>query len=189
MGKLKLQMSTSLDGFVGRKNGEQDWIEWNQDAEFKNHYQNEIMQKVDTLLMGRKMSKEFISYWEDIVDNKPENADFTFAQKLVNLRKIVFSKTITEIDGKNAVVENGDLATVVNKLKAESGGDILVYGGANFVASLIENNLIDEFNFFVNHTAIGDGLKIFTDTIKLKLLKSRSYECGVVANQYSRDIQ
>ena len=187
MRKLKLQMSMTIDGYVGRTNGEQDWIEWNQDEEFKKLYQNEIIDSVDTLLMGRKMTKEFISYWENIVNNKPGSPEFLFAQKLVNIPKIVFSKTITTITGKNTTVENGDIVTVVNNLKNNSGKDILVYGGANFVSSLIKNNLIDEFNLFINHTAIGDGLKIFTDTTKLKLISSKSYECGVVANQYKRD--
>ncbi len=187
MRKLKLQMSTSVDGFVGKTNGEQDWMEWNQDEAFKKYYQNEIIDSVDTLLMGRKMTEEFISYWEDIVNNKPGSPEFPFAQKLVNIPKIVFSKTITTIAGKNTRVENGDLVMVVNDLKNKSGKDILVYGGANFVSSLIKNNLIDEFNLFVNHTAIGNGLKIFTDTTKLKLINSKQFDCGVVANQYKPD--
>ena len=177
----------SVDGFVASTNGEQDWIEWNQDAAFKKYYQQDIIDSVDTIIMGRKMTKEFISYWENIVNNQPGSPDFLFAQKLVNIPKIVFSKTITSIAGDNTRVENGDLVTVVHHLKNESGKDILVYGGANFVSSLIKNNLIDEFNFFVNHTAIGNGLKIFTDTIKLQLTNSQSYECGVVANQYKPD--
>ncbi|MEP7197669.1 MAG: dihydrofolate reductase family protein [Saprospiraceae bacterium] len=184
MRKLKLQMSMTVDGFVGRTNGEQDWMEWNQDEEFKNYYQNEIIDAVDTLLMGRKMTAEFISHWENVVDNQPESDWNKFAQKMVDIPKIVFSKTIKTIEGKNTRVENGDLVTVVNELKNKGGKDILVYGGATFVSCLIKNNLIDEFNLFVNHTAIGDGLRIFTDTTKLKLTKSKSYKCGVVANQY-----
>lgn len=43
MRKLILQLSMTVDGFVGRTNGEQDWIEWNQDEEFKKYYQNEII--------------------------------------------------------------------------------------------------------------------------------------------------
>lgn len=187
MRKLKLQMSTTVDGFVASINGEQDWMEWNQDDEFKKLYQKDIIDSVDTLLMGRKMTEEFISYWEDIVNNKPESSDFPFAQKLVDIPKIVFSKTIKNIAGKNTRVENGDLVTVVNNLKNKSGKDILVYGGANFVSSLIKNNLIDEYNLFVNHTAIGDGLRIFTDTTKLKLTNSKAYPCGIVVNQYKPD--
>ena len=187
MRKLKLQMSTTVDGFVGRTNGGQDWLEMNQDEEFKNYYQNEIIDSVDTLLMGRKMTAEFISYWENVADAQPDSDWNKFAKKMVNIPKIVFSKTIKTIEGKNTMVENRDLVTVVNELKSKSGKDILVYGGANFVSSLIKNNLIDEFNLFVNHTAIGDGLRIFTDTAKLKLINSKSYKCGVVANQYKPD--
>jgi dihydrofolate reductase len=184
MRKLKLQMNMAVDGFVGGINGEQNWLEPNQDDEFKKHYQNDIIDSVDTLLMGRKMTEVFISYWENIVNNQPDNPVFLFAQKLVNIPKIVFSKTITTVAGKNITVENGDLVTEVNNLKNESGKGILVYGGANFVSSLIKNNLIDEFNLFIHPTAIGDGLKIFTNTTKLKLINSKSYKCGVVANQY-----
>ena len=187
MRKLKLQMNMTVDGFVGGTNGEQNWLEPNQDDEFKKYYQNDIMNSVDTLLMGRKMTEVFISYWENIVNNQPHSPGFLFAQKLVNIPKIVFSKTITTVAGKNIRVENGDLLTEVNNLKNENGKDILVYGGANFVSSLIKKNLIDEFNFFIHRNAIGNGLKIFTDTTKLKLINSKSFECGIVANHYQPD--
>ena len=187
MRKLKLQMNMTLDGFVGGINGEQNWLEPNQDEEFKIYYQNDIIDSVDTLLMGRKMTEVFISYWENLVNNQPDSPGFLFAQKLVNIPKIVFSKTITTVAGKNIRVEDGDLVTIIKNLKNKSGKDILVYGGANFVSSLIKNNLIDEFILFIHRTAIGDGLKIFTTTTKLKLTNSKSYECGVVVNQYKPD--
>jgi dihydrofolate reductase len=187
MRKLKLQMNMTVDGFVGGINGEQNWLEPNQDEEFKKYYQNDIIDSVDTLLMGRKMTDVFISYWENLVNNQPGNPGFQFAQKLVNIPKIVFSKTITIVSGKNIRVENGDLVSAINNLKNKSGKDLLVYGGANFVSSLIKNNLIDEYILFIHRTAIGDGLKIFTTTTKLRLKNSKSYECGVVVNQYKPD--
>jgi dihydrofolate reductase len=187
MRKLILQMNTTVDGFVGGKKGEMNWLEQNQDDKFIKLYQKDIINSVDTLIMGRKMTKVFVSYWENIVNNEPDNNGFEFAKKLVDIPKIVFSKKIKTVDGKNIRVENGDLVTTIKKLKKKKGKDILVYGGANFVSSLIKNNLIDEFNFFIHRTAIGDGLKIFTKTTKLKLTNSKSYECGVVANQYKPD--
>jgi dihydrofolate reductase len=187
MRKLKLQMNMTVDGFVGGINGEQNWLELNQDEEFKKYYQNDIIDSVGTLLMGRKMTEVFISHWENLVNHQPDSPGFQFAQKLVNIPKIVFSKTITTVTGKNIRIENGDLVSTINNLKNKSDKDLLVYGGANFVSSLIKNNLIDEYILFIHRTAIGEGLKIFTATTKLRLTNSKSYECGVVVNQYKPD--
>ena len=140
---------------------------------------NELTDSSDTLLLGRKMI--FVDYWENV---KPDSPEYLFAKKMVNISKIVFSKTIKSVAGKNIVVENGDLVTEVNKLKGKEGKDILVYGGATFVSNLISENLIDELNIFINPTAIGSGLKFFKDITKLHLLKSTAYECGVIANTY-----
>jgi hypothetical protein len=63
-----------------------------------------------------------------MVNNQPDSPWFSFAQKMVDIPKIVYSKTIKTIAGKNISVENGDLATFVNDLKNKSGKDILVYG-------------------------------------------------------------
>ena len=62
---------------------------------------------------------------------------------------MVFSNTISHIDGQNVRVERGSLVDAVNELKGRGGKDLLVYGGATFVSSLIEHRLIDES---------GDGL-------------------------------
>ena len=81
--------------------------------------------------------------------------------------KIVFSKTIRTFDGKNVSVENGDLVTAIKDLKSrkelsgKEGKDMIVYGGAGFVSSLIKEGLIDEFNFFVNPIMINKGLEDF----------------------------
>ena len=43
----------------------------------------------------------------------------------------------------------------------ETSGDTIVYGGATFVASLIKENIIDDYYLFVNPVALGKGLSIF----------------------------
>ena len=80
---------------------------------------------------------------------------------MVSILKIVFSKTLDHVEGKNISVENGDLVTVVNELKKQDGKDIVVYGGATFVSSLIKEGLIDELNFFINPVMINRGMRIF----------------------------
>lgn len=184
MRKLKLQMSITLDGFVAGPKGEGDWLTSD----------DKLMELVfslaassDTLLMGRKMTTEFITYWENVVNNQPENRNYAFAKTLVDIPKIVFSKTVHSIAGQNVTVEDGNLVNVVNKLKAQPGKDILVYGGAAFASSLIKENLVNEFYFFVNPVLINKGLRIFDlleERQKLSLLGSTAYDCGVTLISY-----
>src|SRR2546430_7031810 len=95
---------------------------------------------------------------------------------MVNTPKVVFSKTLTRIEGKNVRVESGELVQAVNQLKGQRGKDIVVYGGATFVSELIEHDLIDEFNIFVNPVAIGRGMRIFKDRKALRLIGSTRSE-------------
>ena len=184
MRKLKLQMSITLDDFVAGSNGEGDWLTSDDKLMELAH---SIAASSDTLLMGRKMTAEFITYWENIVNNQPDNRDYAFAKILVDIPKIVFSKTVTGIAGQNVTVEKGDLVTVVNTLKAQPGEDILVYGGAAFASSLIKEKLVDEFHFLVNPVLINTGLRIFEllgERQKLTLESVTKYDCGVAALVY-----
>ena len=176
-------MQQTVDGYVAGPNGELDWMTFGNDEPlFK--IINELTDSSDTILMGRKMTEGFVNYWENVVENQPDSPEFSFAEKMVNIPKIVFSKTLKSIEGKNTRIENGDLVTVVNQLKNKPGKDILVYGGANFVSSLLKNNLIDELNLFVNPVAIGKGMEIFYERTNLKLVNAKALECGEVLLQY-----
>ena len=185
MRKLKLQMQMSADGFVAGPEGQLDWISMEMDPK-QLQFLQQLTESMDTILLGRKMTDGFTTYWENVVNTQPESPEYPYAKIFVDTPKIVFSKTIKNVDGKNAVVENGDLVESVNKLKTKEGKDMIVYGGANFVSELIKNNLVDEFNFFMSPIAIGKGLRIFNDRFKLKLVNSTAFTNGVVLNQYKR---
>ena len=186
MRKLKLQMQITLDGFVASPNGKLDWMAgWDLDDEIKK-YETEIADTVDTLLMGRKMTDEFVNTWTKAAEN-PDSPDHAFAKRMVSIPKVVFTKTLDESRWANTVLAKGDLVEEVNSRKNQSGKDILVYGGADFVSSLIKENLIDEYNFFVNPTAIGNGMTIFKDAenkLSLRLVKAKGFDCGVVLHCY-----
>jgi dihydrofolate reductase len=190
MRKLKLQVQMTIDGFVAGPNGENDWvfIAGKQDPE--------VLQKIigfgvglaascDTLLLGRKLAAaEFCKHWENVAENQPDNPWHPLAQLIVNHRKIAFSRSETTLPSRNLEVENGDLATAVQALKNQPGKDILVYGGAGFVSSLVSFNLIDEYYIIVNPVAIGAGLSIFKERKILNLESSTAYKNGKVLNKY-----
>lgn len=179
MRKLKLQVQISTDGFIAGPNGEMDWLtmNWGEDVMT---YVGGLTEPVDTILLGRKLAEGFIPAWQSRTEEPG-------AQKMNDTSKVVFSKTLEHIDGKNATVNNGDLVDEVTALKNEAGGDLIAYGGGEFVSSLIRNNLIDEYHLFVNPVALGKGMAIFGDLdskLPLKLVEIKPFGCGVVLMHY-----
>ena len=180
MRKLKLQVQMTVDGFVAGPEGQLDWMTRNLDEGAIARIV-QITDSSDTILLGRKMTDGFIKYWEAV---KPESPEYIFARRMVDTPKVVFSKTLARVEGKNVRVETGDLVQAVTRLKEQRGKDIVVYGGATFVSALIEHDLIDEFNIFVNPVAIGRGMRIFKDRKALHSTGSTAYPSGVVINTY-----
>lgn len=111
----------TLDGFVARPNGDLDWMWIGKRDESIVQRAIEIADTCDTILLGRKMTREFIDHWENVVDNQPTSAEQPLAQQIVRMRKIAFSRTQTAIKGRNLEVENGDLAATVQALKKTTG--------------------------------------------------------------------
>ena len=185
-------MQITLDGFVAGPNGELDWM--NPDVEMEDDklfpYITSLIDSSDTILMGRKMTDEFVNYWTNVVKN-PKSPEYAFAKKMVDTPKVVFTRTLDESPWANTVLAKGDIVEEVNQLKNRPGKDLLVYGGAGFVSSLIKNDLIDEYHFFVNPVAIGDGMTIFSELgryFKLKQTDATLYECGITVHNYLPDV-
>ncbi len=182
MRKIKLQMRISVDGFVAGPDGEEDWDVKADDKLWQ--LINELPDSSGTLLLGRKMAENFIPHFEAFEPGSPR---ITFARKMVNIPKIIFSRTLDKAFGKNTSLAKGDLAEEIAKLKSQNGNDILVYGGSGFVSSLITGRHIDEFFFFVVPVMINKGMRIFDlldNRQKLSLISATPYECGVTVLRY-----
>jgi hypothetical protein len=113
MRKLKLQMQISVDGFVAGPNGEMDWMTWNWGDDIKN-YVNELTDSCDCILLGGHMPGGFIPYWESVVadhENRREKGinDYEFGKKMVDMPKVVFTKTIEQSTWNNTVIAKGDI--------------------------------------------------------------------------------
>lgn len=183
-------MQISVDGFVATgPNDEQKWVTWAWD-EIK-PYVLELHDTVDTQIIGRKLAVDFIPYWQDVV-TRPGDPMHALAQRVVDFRKIIFTKTLKKSDPitngwERTELSTGGLVSEVNKLKNQKGKDILVVGGSSFVSSLIEAGLIDEFYLFVNPVVLGSGVPIFNKLgsfQQLELKKSVVYDCGIAMLKY-----
>lgn len=188
MRKVKLQVQISVDGYIAGPNQEMDWMVWNWDDELKK-FVGQLTDSCDCMLLGRNLASGFIPHWIGVAENA-EHPEHAFGKLMTDMPKLVFSKSLTKTDpvvqtwpNTNLVTEN--LVDEIKKLKQTEGKDIIVYGGASFVSSLIENNLIDEINLFVNPAALGEGMKIFSGRTPLKLEKSIPFSCGIIMLTYS----
>ena len=184
--KLRLQVQMSVDGCIAGPNGEMDWMVGLLDDEIIK-YSHKITEPVDTILLGRKMTDVFISYWLNVM-NKPDDPWYAFAKRMIEIPKVVFTKTLNKSEWINTSIVTGDLIEEVSKIKSQSGRDIVVYGGATFDSSLIKEKLIDEFYLFINPVAIGNGMTIFKDLNEIQkytLIESKAFECGKVLLRYA----
>lgn len=174
-----------MDGFASTgPNDEQQWVTWA--WEQIRPQVLELADSSDTILIGRKLAVDYIPYWEGVM-TRPEEQLYEVAPRIVNARKIVFTKTLDKSIWERTELAKGDLVQEVTALKRQPGKDIIVYGGTSFVAALVKANLIDEFHFFVNPVVIGKGESVFSslDAFRqLQLKKTITYDCGIVLLHY-----
>lgn len=185
MAKVVLQMNMSADGFVADAKSKLDWMLPETDPKQIN-FLKKLTKKSGLILLGRKITKESLPHWEKVAKNKSNDAEVAFARFFVETPKLVFSKRLKTIQGTNIELINGNLKRKVNVVKATAKKNIIVYGGAGFVASLLKDNLIDELNLFIHPVALGAGLPIFNTKQKLKLKDSRQYKNGIILHRYKR---
>lgn len=185
MRTLKLQVQMTVDGYIAGQNGELDFMVWNWDDALKQYVQD-LTEPVDCIVLGRKLAEGFIPYWATVAAN-PDNPEFTAGKKFTDTPKVVFTNTLDKSAWDNTVLAKGNLVDEITNLKNQDGQDIIAYGGATFVSALIKHGLIDEFHLFVNPTALGNGMTIFKALdrkLNLTLIKSRSFDCGIVVLKY-----
>jgi len=156
-----------------------DWTSAEWDNELKK-YVGGLTESVDCIILGRKLAQGFIPYWASHPEQ--EGADIFNGTK-----KVVFTKTLDTSEWTDTVLAKGDLVEEITQLKKQAGQDMIAYGGAAFVSALIKHGLIDELHLFINPTAIGSGMTIFKELDgrqNLKLVKSTSFDCGIVVLKY-----
>lgn len=169
-----------------------DWMvwnwgpEWTWDKALQKHF-IDLHHSIDTVLLSRKMAEEgFIGHWARVAQD-PAGPQYPFAKAITAASKVVFTKTLHQSVWENTRLANGDLVDAVKHLKKQPGRDMIVYGGAALVSSLLEAGLIDEFHLFVNPVALGSGLSVFKNPehrLSLQLINSQCYDCGVTVLTY-----
>jgi dihydrofolate reductase len=182
--KLIYSMGISLDGFMAGPNGEIDWATPDEEL---HRFHNQQAREVGAHLYGRRLY-EVMTYWET-VDQDPSANEvlLEFARIWKDTPKIVFSRTLENVEGNARLVRDG-AAEEVARLKNEPGKDLAV-GGAGLASTFIERGLVDEYRLFVSPVVLGAGTPFFPaldERIKLELVETRTFGSRVVYSRYER---
>jgi dihydrofolate reductase len=179
MRKVTFSMGMSLDGYICGPDGTFDWRA--PDEELFRFTTDEV-RDLGVHLMGRRLYEAML-VWESPM---PEGAlPFPvdeFAELWRALPKVVFSSTLTEVEG-NARLAAGSLAEEIERLRAEPGEGNIGIGGATLATAAGELGLVDEYRTRVYPVVVGGGIPFFPQAeqrVDLDLLATRAFSCGVV---------
>jgi dihydrofolate reductase len=136
------------------------------------------------------------SYWPTAA-NKPAATrhEIEHSKWYANVHKVVLSKTMKETGLTNTTIISDNLSDSINEIKQsrhDGSKEILLFGSPTATHSLMQKNLIDGYWLFVNPIILGRGIPLFADIkdkIKLNLLTTHQFTCGVTELNYTVDRQ
>ncbi|MBD1433574.1 dihydrofolate reductase [Sphingobacterium sp. DN00404] len=179
MRKIIAAIDTTLDGVCDHTVGIPD-------DELHQYYAG-LLSNADAILFGR-ITYQLMEFWRTLVE-KPsgEKSMDEFATVINNTPKIVFSRTLQNIDWKSAKLAERTIEEEVLELKQQSGKDILI-GSRSLILQLMKLNLIDEYQLCIHPVVAGSGLPLFEDIDRtvFKLIKTKIFNSGAVTLYYER---
>jgi dihydrofolate reductase len=178
MRRIIAGINMTLDGFCDHTAGLPD-------EEIHQHY-TELLGQGDAILYGR-ITYQLMEFWRTLLGNPSEEKSMNdFATAIDKIPKIVFSRTIKNVEWESATIAKRDLKDEVLELKQQSGKDIFV-GSRSLIIQLIKLDLIDELQLCIHPVVIGSGMPLFENidhkTI-LKLIKTKIFSGGAVILYY-----
>ena len=169
----------TLDGFC-------DHTSMIADDEIHQHY-NDLLSEADTLIYGRTTYQLMESYWPAVVreptGNKPTD---DFAVLIDGISKIVYSRTLKNVDWNNTELKNELVKEEILELKQKIGKNILA-GSPSMIVAFSQLGLVDEYQLGLHPSVVGTGWPLFkniNDRIDLKLSKTKTFGCGALMLYY-----
>jgi dihydrofolate reductase len=180
---------TTLDGFAAGPNGEMEWVGRSYDEAMGN-YEMALVEAAGTLLLGRTTYESFAGSWPHVADNPDvSDGERAYARRLNAMRKVVVSSSLPAATWEGTEVLRAFEPQAIERLKAESDGDIVVYGSLRLVRGLTEAGLVDEYQVLVHPVLLGEGRSIgewAAQAVELGLVAAEPHPSGVVRLTYRR---
>jgi dihydrofolate reductase len=178
MAKVIVWNLVTLDGYF---EGTEKWdLAFHNDAwgEELDALSKEFGERAQCLVFGRVTHDGMKAYWT----SAEAKEDSQVTRYMNDLPKLVASRTVQSSDWNNTRV-TADIVGEVAKLRAAPGKDVLVFGSAELIDTLLAARQIDELMLAVVPVRLGAGTSFFkpgSERQKLELLESRPLKNGTV---------
>jgi dihydrofolate reductase len=186
MRKVVVSEFVSLDGVME----DPSWT-FQFSSEEQEKFKFDELAESDTLLLGRVTYEGFAAAWPQMMEqySGPRRAELgEYAEMMNGFPKYVVSTTLEEpLEWNNSTLIRRNVAEEVSELKQQPGKDILVFGSADLMSTLMRHDLVDEYRLMVFPLVVGSGKRLFrggTDTIALELMGMETFGSGVVVLSY-----
>jgi dihydrofolate reductase len=183
MRKIISSTFVTLDNFMVGDNEDISWVTNNFDSEMGGDY----MRDMGAILLGKTTYEIMAAAWPNWKESEQPGADL-----MNNTPKIVISKTLKKAPWgayNNVTILKEIVPEEMNKLKDQSGKNIVLMGSASIFQQLSDLGLIDEYRLFVHPIVLGSGKPLFkniTHRVNLKLVRTKMYNNGAVLLNYER---
>jgi dihydrofolate reductase len=180
MRRVTYSMGVSLDGYIVGPDGGFDWTAPDEEL-FA--FVTERIKDVGVHLLGRRLYETMLSWETADQDPTLDEAMREWARLWRALPKVVFSRTLTSVEGSNTRLATGTLADEIAQLRSEATDREIAIGGATLAHQAAELGLIDEYRLRVHPVLVGGGTPYFPRGERradLELLETRTFPSGVV---------
>jgi len=147
-------------------------------------YNSEFYQTAGGFLLGRLTYEIFAAYWPTVTNEGNE-----VARALNTLPKYVASTTLQQADWKGTTFLKGDVPAAVADLRRQPGRPLVVVGSAQLAQTLLDADLVDEYQLWLHPIVLGSGKRLFRDAgaaATLRLVDSKTTSGGLVILTYGR---
>jgi dihydrofolate reductase len=180
---LIVSMGVSVDGFITERDGTFAWSEPDEE-QFRFH--TEQVRGLGACILGRGLYETMLP-WETDPSMRSDELMTEFADVWSAIPKVVFSHSLTSVEG-NARLAEGGLAEEIAAALAATDKDVEI-GGAGLAGQAIELGLVDELGIFRYPVIVGGGTALLppvTERIDLELIETRTFSSRVIFERYRR---
>src|SRR6266581_3639361 len=180
MPKLIVFNQVTLDGYFAGANGDISWAHTREKDPEWSTFVADNAKGGGVLVFGRITYELMTAYWPtpSAMKNDP-----VVAERMNDLPKVVFSRTLDKPSWNNTRLVKGDMIAEIRRMKSEPGQDLVIFGSGTIVSQLAQQSLIDEYQIVVIPVVLGRGRTMFEgikDKVNLKRTKTRTFRNGNV---------